>query len=94
MGIEPTPTAWKAVVLAVILHPQVTDIVSYSIVTYRAPVVKKFLLYLRHFPGISLRIAAFLLPQPLEKRLNSGKVSAALDKRVFPCYNTYQQGRY
>ena len=22
MGIEPTPTAWKAVVLAVILHPQ------------------------------------------------------------------------
>ena len=23
MGIEPTPTAWKAVVLAVILHPRV-----------------------------------------------------------------------
>ena len=22
MGIEPTPTAWKAVVLAVILHPR------------------------------------------------------------------------
>ena len=26
MGIEPTPTAWKAVVLAVILHPQIPDL--------------------------------------------------------------------
>ena len=24
MGIDPPPTAWKAVVLAVILHPQLT----------------------------------------------------------------------
>ncbi len=31
MGIEPTPTAWKAVVLAVILHPRVSAIKYYHI---------------------------------------------------------------
>ena len=33
MGIEPTPTAWKAVVLAVILHPHLEFSISHKIVT-------------------------------------------------------------
>ena len=42
MGIEPTPTAWKAVVLAVILHPRFEFSISYEIVTYSQEVVKYF----------------------------------------------------
>ena len=34
MGIEPTPTAWKAVVLAVILHPHVEFRISHKILPY------------------------------------------------------------
>ena len=33
MGIEPTPTAWKAVVLAVILHPHIKFCISHKIVS-------------------------------------------------------------
>ena len=42
MGIEPTPTAWKAVVLAVILHPRFEFSISHKIVTYLMEVVKYF----------------------------------------------------
>ncbi len=42
MGIEPTPTAWKAVVLAVILHPRVSAIRYYHI---NRLFVKKFLCF-------------------------------------------------
>ena len=46
MGIEPTPTAWKAVVLAVILHPQVLSPFSHKILPYQLPLVKRFFLIL------------------------------------------------
>lgn len=48
MGIEPTPTAWKAVVLAVILHPQEQASAS-AIKSYhkRAPLSRQFFLFLR-----------------------------------------------
>ena len=46
MGIEPTPTAWKAVVLAVILHPRVSAIRYYHM---NGLFVKKFLCLQRRF---------------------------------------------
>ena len=46
MGIEPTPTAWKAVVLAVILHPQVLSPFSHKILPYEMPIVKSFFMIL------------------------------------------------
>ena len=48
MGIEPTPTAWKAVVLAVILHPQEQASAS-AIKSYhkRTPLSRQFFLFLR-----------------------------------------------
>ena len=42
MGIEPTPTAWKAVVLAVILHPHFEFSISHKIITYVVPLVKSY----------------------------------------------------
>ena len=43
MGIEPTPTAWKAVVLAVILHPHCFELsISPKILTQRIPYVKAY----------------------------------------------------
>ena len=49
MGIEPTPTAWKAVVLAVILHPQLPDTISPKILSQVPVIVKVFSLYFRVF---------------------------------------------
>ena len=42
MGIEPTPTAWKAVVLAVILHPHIEFSISHKILTQRILNVKAY----------------------------------------------------
>ena len=49
MGIEPTPTAWKAVVLAVILHPQLPDTISLKILPHVFRLVKIFLCNFKDF---------------------------------------------
>lgn len=50
MGIEPTPTAWKAVVLAVILHPRFSRFyISHRILSQISALVKAFFRIFRSF---------------------------------------------
>ena len=50
MGIEPTPTAWKAVVLAVILHPRFSRFyISPRILSQISALVKAFFRIFRSF---------------------------------------------
>ena len=65
MGIEPTPTAWKAVVLAVILHPQLPDTISPKILSQVPVIVKVFLCTSGFFlvgPGIRVLFGRWFGP--------------------------------